>query len=452
MRRLALALLTIVLATPLAAQQPAGLTGNWYITLDFHGSPIYWPLHLIDTAGVLTGMLDTDTVTGTLTAGHVKFHAQDPKGGYEEVDATLTNPTTLSGTLLWLQDGDTPDKATTHNFTATRQPEPRPGPPQRLEFTPTRYYNQFSSGIAPVAHIFPGDTIHTTTVDAGGGDLKGVTVTRGGQPRNRSLLHRNRHARRHPRHPHQAPQAQPRLRHQSDNGIVQRALDPSFAVKTRDNNQDVRWHLDLANNLATSQLPGDHLKTFAVPLKPMLGCIATAPGGAGVALPTQDSGYFGGNMDFNEVTEGATVYLPVSVPGALLFFGDAHAAQGDGELNGNALETSMDVEVTVELLHNQHLGYPLVENATHLMAAGYEGSVDDSLKSAIDNMATWLEARYKLTPSEIAQVLGTSAEIKIAEVADRNAGVVVKLRKDRLATIQTDVPKPAPTTPPSPTK
>jgi amidase len=54
----------------------------------------------------------------------------------------------------------------------------------------------------------------------------------------------------------------------------------------------------------------------------------------------QDSGYYGGNLDFNELVEGATVYLPVSNPGALLYVGDGHAAQGDGELNGNALETS----------------------------------------------------------------------------------------------------------------
>ena len=55
-------------------------------------------------------------------------------------------------------------------------------------------------------------------------------------------------------------------------------------------------------------------------------------------------------MDFNEIIEGATLYLPVSVPGALLYLGDGHAAQGDGELNGNALETSLDVEFTVDVI------------------------------------------------------------------------------------------------------
>ena len=222
----------------------------------------------------------------------------------------------------------------------------------------------------------------------------------------------------------------------SDDGLVPRALTRELAIKAKDNNHDLTWHLDLEKNVATTSLPGEHLKNYTVPLRPMLGCIATAPGGTNVAIPTQDSGYFGGIMDFNEVTEGATVYLPVSVPGALLFFGDGHAAQGDGELNGNALETSMDVELSVEVLPHLRFGNPLVLNDTTIMATGYDGSVDDALKAAVDNMADWLESDYKLTPSEIAQVLGTSAEIKIAEVADRNAGVVVKLRKDRLATLQ----------------
>jgi len=137
-------------------------------------------------------------------------------------------------------------------------------------------------------------------------------------------------------------------------------------------------------------------------------------------------------MDFNEIVEGATVYLPVNVPGALLYVGDGHAAQGDGELNGNALETSMDVEFTVDVLPHKPLTAPRVESATHIMAMGLAGSLDDAFRTATANMAQWLTADYKLTPSEIAQVLGTSAEYKVSEVADRNAGIVLKIDKQRL--------------------
>jgi amidase len=141
---------------------------------------------------------------------------------------------------------------------------------------------------------------------------------------------------------------------------------------------------------------------------------------------------WGGNMDFNEITEGATVYLPVSVPGALLYVGDGHAAQGDGELNGNALETSMDVEFTTDVVPGKRVPGPRVESATHLMAMGLGGSIDDAFRDATSNMAQWLADQYKLTPSEVAQVLGTSAEYKVSEVADRNAGIVLKIDKERL--------------------
>jgi len=137
-------------------------------------------------------------------------------------------------------------------------------------------------------------------------------------------------------------------------------------------------------------------------------------------------------MDFNEIIEGATLYLPVHVPGAFLYLGDGHALQGDGELNGNALETSMDVTVTVDVVSRKHIPGPRVESATHIMAMGLDGSLDDAFRDATSNMADWLTNDYKLTPSELAQVLGSASEYKVSEAADRNAGVVLKINKERL--------------------
>jgi len=140
-------------------------------------------------------------------------------------------------------------------------------------------------------------------------------------------------------------------------------------------------------------------------------------------------------MDFNEIIEGATIYLPVRVPGALLYVGDGHAAQGDGELTGNALETSMDVEFTVDVIPGKHIPGPRVESATHIMAMGLDGSLDDAFRDATSNMADWLTDDYKLSPSEVAQVLGSAAEFKVSEVADRNAGIILKLNKERLQSL-----------------
>jgi len=184
--------------------------------------------------------------------------------------------------------------------------------------------------------------------------------------------------------------------------------------------------------VATPEKPAEHLTHYSVPLRPMLGCVAVAPGIAQAPPGTGDSGGYGGNMDFNEIIEGAMVYLPVRVPGALLYVGDGHAAEGDGELNGNALETSMDVEITVDVIPAKRIPGPRVESATHVMAVGLDGSLDDAFRDATANMAQWLTDEYKLTPSEVAQVLGTASEYKVSEVADRNAGIVLKINKERL--------------------
>jgi acetamidase/formamidase len=92
----------------------------------------------------------------------------------------------------------------------------------------------------------------------------------------------------------------------------------------------------------------------------------------------------------------------------------------------------MDEEFTVDVMAHKSILSPRVESATHIMAMGLAGSLDDAFRAATANMAQWLADDYKLAPSEIAQVLGTAAEYKVSEVADRNAGIVVKIAKERL--------------------
>ena len=94
-------------------------------------------------------------------------------------------------------------------------------------------------------------------------------------------------------------------------------------------------------------------------------------------------GRFGGNMDYNRLTEGVTLYLPVSQPGALLFLGDGHAAQGDGELTGNALETSMDIEFSVDVMPRKSPGMPRAEDDEFLMAMGIAGSLTEGLQELV---------------------------------------------------------------------
>ena len=406
-----------------------GLTGSWLLTADYYGTPMYQRLDLEQQGEKLAGKFGSRKLEGSVSGDAIHFTAKDEQGDIEEVNATVQEGK-LSGTVVatYADNAAHPEK---YPFTGTQAP-PRPsGAPKRHEFTPTVFYRQFSAMNKPVLTIAPGDTVHTTTVDAGGTDANGVQRVMGGNPETG---------------PFYIESAMPgdtlvvhltRLRLNrdwagSDDAIVGRGLDSDLAVKMKDGGKEVRWHLDLAKGVATSEKPGEHLAHYSVPLRPMLGCIAVAPSVSQAAPGTGDSGSWGGNMDFNEIIEGATVYLPVRNPGALLYVGDGHAAQGDGELNGNALETSMDVEFTVDVIPGKRIPSVRVESPTEIIAMGLSGSLDDSFSSATSNMAQWLAEDYKLTPSEIAQVLGTAAEYKVSEVADRNAGIVLKIKKERL--------------------
>ena len=164
----------------------------------------------------------------------------------------------------------------------------------------------------------------------------------------------------------------------------------------------------------------------------MVGCIGTAPE-EGWSIRTRDSGRFGGNMDYNQIREGTTVYLPVYHPGALLFIGDGHAAQGDGELTGDALETSMDFEFTVDVIARGGAGKPFAENAEYLMSIGIAGSLPDALQMATSGLIRWLDFHHGLTPSESAMVLGFAVRYDVADLVGTQVSIVAKLPKSVLA-------------------
>jgi len=439
--RMVLCLLVLVLGTPLVSDsrgqsaqersRPVNpvVSGRWSLIADFYGTSVNFSLKLNQDGDKLTGIFRGSPLEGSLQGNAISFVVNGEQGDTVECRGAIRD-NTISGTLLFANTND-PGPATTVPFSATLVPQRNPVIPQKHEFVPTAFYRDFSAARKPALTVSPGDTIHTTTIDAGGTDENGVVRVLGGNPETG---------------PFYVETAEPgdtlvvhltRLRLNrswaiSDDLVVSRGLDNNLAVKMKDVGKPVRWHLDAQRGVATLEKPGEHLARYSVPLRPMLGCVAVAPPNPVAAPATGDSGVWGGNMDFNEIIEGATVFLPINVPGALLYIGDGHAAQGDGELNGNALETSMDVEFTVEVISEKHLMGPRVESATEIMAMGLGGSLDDAFRTATASMAQWLNEDYKLTPSEVAEVLGTSAEYKVSEVADRNAGIVLKINKIRL--------------------
>jgi amidase len=425
-------ILLLMLAGVPAASYGA-VARDWVATTDIFGHALRQRLTLEVAGEKVTGQLGNDKLEGTLKGNALRFLAKDKDGSTVDVTATVT-AAAITGTAVHT-DTDDPKESLKFAFSARTVPARRSGPPKRYEFVPTTYYRTFSSETKPVLTIWPGDTVHTKTVDAGGADERGVTQVLGGNPQTG---------------PFYVETALPgdilvvrlikvRLNRDfaiSDDAIVPRALGPQMAVKMKDGGKTIRWRLDRERGLATPASPSERLKGYTVPVRPMLGCVGTAPGFAGAAPSTRDNGGYGGNMDFNGAVEGATVYLPVSQPGALLYVGDGHAVQGDGELNGNALETSMEVEFSVEVIPQKSIIGPRIESPTHVMALGFGGSIEDALRIAIAGLAEWLEQDYQLDPSELAQVMGTAVEIKIHEVADRNAGVMAAIDKARLSPLR----------------
>src|SRR6185503_3005552 len=122
----------------------------------------------------------------------------------------------------------------------------------------------------------------------------------------------------------------------------------------------------------------------------------------------------GGNMDASDVREGTTVYLPVYHPGALFYFGDGHALQGDGEVCGSGLETSMEVAFRFGLKKKQAIGWPRFEDAEHLMVAGSARPLSDALRIAFVELIEWLQAEHGFAREDAYQLVSQVASVRVA--------------------------------------
>jgi acetamidase/formamidase len=137
-------------------------------------------------------------------------------------------------------------------------------------------------------------------------------------------------------------------------------------------------------------------------------------------------------MDFNEVVEGVTMYFPVFEPGALFMLGDGHAAQGDGEIAGAAIETSFNVRFTVNLLKGKKIEWPRLVNDTKIMSIGSTRPLMDALRIACADLINWLAEDYGYDKLEAYELLGQAAELKIANVVDPQFSVACALDKKYL--------------------
>ena len=142
-------------------------------------------------------------------------------------------------------------------------------------------------------------------------------------------------------------------------------------------------------------------------------------------------GEWGGNM-IPEASPGHTLYLPVNVAGALLYVGDGHAVQGDGEVAGTGLEIAMKVRLQVDLIKKKAIRWPRFETGEELMAVGAYRRLDDALRIAFTELIAWIKADFGLSELDAYELLSKVAHIRVSEMVDPNYVVIAKVAKKYL--------------------
>jgi amidase len=413
-----------ILCSFLGAQTVSSPGGNWISNLKYFENDNYARLHLDLSQTRLTGKLGDDPFEGTFQNGRIKGTVKTGPKETIRLDGALDGDL-IKGTATVIEE------KLDLKWEAYREHPKRKVPAKTHTFEPTRFEHFFSDSAQPVLHINPGDTVKTWSVDAGGTDPKGVHRTSAGNPLtgpfyvdgavpgDTLVVHFNRIGLN-------------RDTASSSPLIANSALDADYIEERKKiEGYDADWKLDRKSGFASLKKPTETMKNYKIQLAPMLGCVGVAPAG-GNRYRSGYLGPFGGNLDYNQIREGVTIYLPVYVLGALLFVGDGHAVQGAGELTGDALETSMDIEFRVDYLAGGAPPNPRMENNDFLMASGIAGSMDEAFRGATTNLVRWLEKTYKLNSAEVSSVLGTSVVYEVAEVVDPQVHIVAKIPKSAL--------------------
>jgi amidase len=192
------------------------------------------------------------------------------------------------------------------------------------------------------------------------------------------------------------------------------------------------WYypIDADKKLITFQAVDTDFKV-QFPLKPFLGCIGVAPAN-GEARSSIVPAEFGGNMDATEVSPGNTLYLPVNVKGALFYFGDGHAAMGDGEVAGSAVEVPMKAKFKFGLVKGKSTGWPRLENDRELMAAGIYRPVDDAVRIAVTELVKWVHRDYALSELDTYELFSKVGKLHLTEMVDPNYVVIASIEKKYL--------------------
>ena len=439
MTRIVTALFLCAVLLPARTTFAAGLSGAFVaeITTTPTAEKQYARVTLNTVGTTISGTWGDRAITGSLNGTRLEISLSDASGAAGTLIGTINGSSASgSGTLKPAARtgggvGVTPQLT---SVTWTLTPYTPPSAPKVYDYEPKSFYTTYSAEWAPVLRIYPGDTVRTRTVDndrdgaatrygVGGNPSTGPFYVEGALPGDTLVVHllklraNKKTARQGTRINTRAITAQ---------YLVAAKYDPAFSGE---------WLLDMDKGVATLAQPTANMKGFTVPIKTMLGCVSVAPSGMDQARGT-DLGTYGGNLDYNDNAEGTTLYFPVYHAGALFGIGDAHAAMGDGEVTGSALETSADVDFSVEVIKGEIYPQVRAETRDYLISFGVSGSVAESIQAATAQLADWLKKDYRLTDSEVALFLGAVLKYDIAELVDPHVNIVAKVPKAALVSFK----------------
>lgn len=303
----------------------------------------------------------------------------------------------------------------------------------RLDPAPGTTADVFSRAHAPVLGIDPGDTVVVRSMDAAGylarqafaGEdqpkmfpagrghcLTGPIRVRGAQPGDMLALHLVA------------------LRPDEWGWTVAAALDTPVTRRLGLAGGPPSW---LLWELDPDAGEGTADRGFVRRLAPFLGVMGMPPADPGEhsTIPPRAAG--GGNIDCRELVAGATLYMPVTVPGALLYLGDGHAAQGDGEVGGTAIECGMTTEAVIDLVPGRPLGSIHAETPAGRVTFGFDADLNAAMGDALDAMVCWMQALFDLGKAAALALASTCVDLRITQVANQTWGVHAVLPSRALA-------------------
>ena len=190
------------------------------------------------------------------------------------------------------------------------------------------------------------------------------------------------------------------------------------------------WHIDAAALVARAD------RGYETAIAPFLGVIGVSPAEPGIH-PTRPPRRVGGNIDCKDLVAGTTLFLPVEVPGALLSFGDGHAAQGDGEMCGTAIECGMArVSLTVSLSSPaQPLPFPRALTADRWICFGFHPDLTEAMLAASNNMLDFLVERLSVPRIEALALCSVYVDLRITQIVNLHYGVQAEIRLSSLESL-----------------